>query len=63
MLSSVLNSEKAIEVNIKIIDAFVEMRHYIQNNANVFNKFQQIDQKFLTYDKNFDQILEGKTYL
>ena len=35
MLSAVLKSKKAIEISIKIINAFVEMRHFIQNNQNL----------------------------
>ena len=58
-LSGVLKGERAIEVNIKIIRAFVEMRHFIQNNANIFQKFQQIDQKLLTHDENFNQIFKA----
>lgn len=33
MLSAVLKSEVAIEMSIKIMDAFVEMRKFIANNA------------------------------
>ena len=32
MLSSVLNSETAIQMNIKIVDAFVNMRHFVLEN-------------------------------
>lgn len=33
MLSAVLKSKEAIEVSIRIMDAFVEMRKFIANNA------------------------------
>ena len=36
MLSSVLRSDTAIEVNIRIMRAFTSMRHFLQNNAKVF---------------------------
>ena len=36
MLSAVIRSETAIKVSIKIINAFVEMRRFIQNNAQMF---------------------------
>ena len=36
MLSSVLRSQTAIEVNIQIMRAFVSMRHFMVNNASVF---------------------------
>ena len=37
MLSSVLKSPTAVEVNIQIMRAFVAMRHFLQNNAQVFS--------------------------
>lgn len=36
MLASVLNSETAVQKSIKIIDAFVAMRRFIQSNAKLF---------------------------
>ena len=38
MLSSVLRSDTAIEVNIRIMRAFTSMRHFLQNNAEVFQR-------------------------
>lgn len=38
MLSSVLRSDAAIEVNIRIMRAFTSMRHFLQNNAEVFQR-------------------------
>ena len=38
MLSSVLRSGTAIEVNIRIMRAFTSMRHFLQNNAEVFQR-------------------------
>ena len=36
MLSSVLHSDTAINVGIRIMDSFVEMRHFIAGNAAMF---------------------------
>lgn len=38
MLSSVSRSDTAIEVNIRIMRAFTSMRHFLQNNAEVFQR-------------------------
>ena len=38
MLSSVLRSDTAIEVNIRIMRAFTSMRHFLQNNAEEFQR-------------------------
>ena len=42
MLSAVLRSETAIKVSILIMDAFVEMRKFLSENANVFIKLSLI---------------------
>jgi hypothetical protein len=54
MLSSVINSDKAIEINIKIMRAFISMRKFLIQNL----KFQQIDEKFIEYDKNFEKVFD-----
>lgn len=52
MLSSVLKSEKAIEVNISIIRAFVHIRQYALNHLELTNQLKQLEIK---YDKqHFD---------
>ena len=64
MLSSVLRSQKAIDVNIQIIRAFIEMRKYISKNLELFQRLDKVENKLLTYDKKFEQIfnaLEDKT--
>lgn len=43
MLSSVLRSQTAIEVNIQIMRAFVSMRHIMVNNASVFSRLETIE--------------------
>ena len=43
MLASVLRSETAIRVNIRIMDAFVSMRHFLINNADVFRRLSTIE--------------------
>ncbi len=47
MLSAVLKSETAVHVSIKIMDAFVAMRHIVQNNAAVFAEMDFIKQELL----------------
>ena len=43
MLSSVLRSQTAIEVNIQIMRAFVSMRHFMVNNASVFSRLKTME--------------------
>lgn len=43
MISSVLRSDTAIEVNIRIMRAFTSMRHFLQNNAEVFQRLSTME--------------------
>ncbi len=53
MLASVLNSATAIDTSIKIIDAFVAMRHFMQNNAKIFVEIDSIKQHIIKHDIHF----------
>ena len=55
MLSSVLRSEVAIRVSVDIIRAFVEMRHFITNNALLFEKVSNLDLKQMEFQKSTDE--------
>ncbi len=64
MLSAVLKSDVAIEISIKIIEAFVSMRKFLINNASIFQRVENIESKLLKYDEKFDKIfnaLENRT--
>lgn len=59
MLSAVLRSETAIKMSIRIINAFVEMRKFILNNAQLFQRLEGVEIKQIETDKRIDQILEA----
>jgi hypothetical protein len=50
MLSAVLRSDTAIEVSIKIMDTFVEMRKFIAVNAGIFQRLDKVEQKQIARD-------------
>lgn len=62
MLASVLHSETAVDVSVKIMDAFVAMRHFIASNAQVFQRLEVIEHHQLEMSshltKNDNQIAE-----
>ncbi len=58
MLSSVLRSGTAIEVSIRIMDSFVEMRHFIASNAAMFEQVRGVELKLLEYQKTTDERFE-----
>ena len=58
MLSSVLRSHTAIEVNIRIMRAFVAMRHFLASNAQVFQRLSNIEYHQIETDKRIDEVFK-----
>ena len=62
MLATVLRGELAEQQSIFIMRAFREMRHFIANNAALFDRISKVELKQLEYqkhtDERFDQIFE-----
>ena len=58
MLSSVLNSERAIDVNIAIMRAFVKLRQILATNEELNRKFAAVIRKLSTHDKYFTVIFD-----
>ena len=63
MLSAVLRSQTAIEVSIKIIDTFVNMRKFLSQNASLFTRIESIEKRQISYeiknDTKVDAILNA----
>jgi len=56
MLSSVLNSERAILVNVEIIRAFVKLRQMIASNAELARKLNLLEKR---YDAQFREVFKA----
>jgi hypothetical protein len=56
MLSSVLNSERAIMVNIQIMRAFAQLRRMLLTNVDLRRKIEEMEKK---YDKNFAVVFQA----
>jgi hypothetical protein len=56
MLSSVLNSERAIEVNILIMRAFVKLREMVASHEDLMRKVEEMEKK---YDHQFQVVFEA----
>jgi phage regulator Rha-like protein len=56
MLSSVLNSRRAIQVNIYIMRAFVQLRRMLISYKDIRHKIEEIEKK---YDKQFAIVFEA----
>ena len=58
MLSSVLRSKRAIEVNIAIMRAFVKLRQILETNEELNRKFAAVIRKLATHDKYFKVVFD-----
>lgn len=56
MLAGVLKNDIAIKVSLNIIRAFIEMRKFIVNNGQVFERLTNVEYKLLEHDKKFDEV-------
>jgi hypothetical protein len=56
MLSAVLKSKIAVDISIKIIDAFIAIRKYIQAGSNLYFRIESLETKQIQNDKKFDKI-------
>ena len=59
MLSSVLNSKKAIDVNIRIIRIFTKMRELLSTNKDVLLKLIRLEGKINNHDQEIQLIFEA----
>lgn len=59
MLSSVLRSERAVEVNIAIMRTFVQLRRLMDSNALLAEKIQSLEAKYADHDQQFQLVFDA----
>jgi len=59
MLSSVLRSERAIQVNIQIIQTFIRLRQWALTHADLAQKIAELENKIKTHDNHIQNIFEA----
>jgi len=59
MLSSVLNSERAISVNIAIMRAFVRLREIMATHVDLARKIDDLEKKFQKHDAQFVAVFDA----
>ncbi len=59
MLSSVLNSERAVKVNIAIMRAFVKLHETLDTNRELARKFAELERRVGKHDEEIAAILEA----
>ena len=58
MLSGLLRNDIAVQVSINIMNAFVKMRHFLNENGKVFERMTSMEYKLLEHDKKFDLVFD-----
>jgi hypothetical protein len=59
MLSSVLNSERAVRVNIAIMRTFVRLRQMLDTNRELAEKFAELERRVGKHDEEITAIIEA----
>ncbi len=59
MLSSVLKSKRAVQINILIMRAFVQLREFLATHKSLASKLDEIEKKLQTHDVQIRGIIEA----
>lgn len=59
MLASVLNSERAVEVGVLIVRAFVRLRELLVNNKELANRLEDMERKLTTHDQAITGLIDA----
>ena len=59
MLSTVLNSERAIQVNIAIMRAFVRLRQVLLTHKDLAQKLEEMERKYQLHETDIQVIFEA----
>jgi ORF6N domain len=59
MLSSVLNSDPAVKINIAIMRAFVKLRQMLETNRELARRFLELEQRVGKHDEEIASVLEA----
>jgi phage regulator Rha-like protein len=60
MAANVLNSERAIEVSVQVVRAFVKLRELLASNSQLVKKFDELEKK---YDQQFKVVFDAMRQL
>jgi len=59
MLSSVLTSDRAVQVNIAIMRAFVRLREVLATHKDLAQKLEELEEKYRKHDMEIGSIFEA----
>ena len=59
MAASVLNSERAVEMSIFVVRAFVRMREALASNQKILSKLAELEHRVESHDTNIQEVIEA----
>ena len=59
MAASVLNSERAVEMSIFVVRAFVHMREALAANRQLMSKLKELERRIEGHDANIQELIEA----
>ena len=57
MLSAVLKTKIAIDMSVKIMRTFIELKNFYSNNSTIFNRISNLEEKQITTDLKIEKVL------
>ena len=55
MLASVLNSDKAIEINVQVVRAFIQLRQLVYENKDLAKRVAELEHYFIEHSKDYKE--------
>ena len=59
MLATIIKTDTAVNVSIRIMDAFIEMKKIISTNAQVFERLTNVEYKLLEHDNKINKVFDA----
>ena len=59
MAATVLNSERAVEMSIFVVRAFVRLREMVSNNRQIVAKLEELESRLEKHDADIEQLIEA----
>jgi hypothetical protein len=59
MAASVLDSERAVQVSIYVVRAFVQLREMLSSNKALARKLNELERKLVTHDRAITELIEA----
>ena len=59
MLSGILNSDRAIQVNLAIMRAFVQLRQFLESNNELTTKLEELERAVAGHDEKIGMIFQA----